>query len=544
MFELLRYFSIASLMAFTATTAILGVLYRQQATKELVRLEERQNVTITHLMANSLQREFEPFLTSASELTNAELRTSWQTARLNEAVEAQIQGLSIAKVKIFDLHGRTLFSTDLEQIGAQTQSGGYLAARSGKVITQLDHRDTFKAVNRTLNNRDLISSYIPLHEGGTGGDVILVFELYSDVTPFLQQLKQTQRNVVFAIAIVLAVLYIILFSIVRRADGILKHQHAELQNSEVRARNQAFTLEKTLHKLQQIQSQLIHSEKMSSLGQMVAGIAHEINNPISFIYGNLTPARDYMQDVLKLISLYQQYYPHPPLEIQEELEAIDIEFVGQDWPHLLHSMRLGADRIRTVVVSLRSFSRLDESEFKEADLHKSLDDTLLIVQHRFGAKPGQSGITVVKEYDKEIPEISCYPAQLNQVFLNLFNNAIDALIEKMERETFLNPTLTIRTEMIREGTCFEGDKPLKRNKVFPSGVKIRIVDNGIGIPQEIQSQLFDPFFTTKPVGKGTGLGLASSYQIIVEQHGGELLCRSELGQGTEFAIALPVNSYQ
>jgi signal transduction histidine kinase len=540
MFKLLRHFSIASFVAFTATTAILGVLYRQQATKDLIRLEERQNVAIARLLANSLWREFEPFLTTASQLPNEGLRTHEQTARLHEAIREQVQSLSIVKVKIFDLRGRTLFSTDLKQIGEHLQRRGYVEARSGKVTTQLDRRHRFKTFDRKIYDRHLISSYIPLREGGSTGDIILVFELYSDVTPFLQHLEQTQRNIVVVLAIALGSLYFFLFSLIQRADRILKKQHAELRNSEIQAKNQAMELDQTLQKLRQTQAQLIHSEKMSSLGQMVAGIAHEINNPIGFIYGNLTPAQDYAQDALKLIDLYQRYYPHPPSEIQTQLEASDIEFMRQDWPQLLNSMSSGADRIHAIVTSLRSFSRLDESDFKEANLHKGLDDTLLLIKHRLSAKSGKYSITVLKEYDEGLPLIFCYPAQLNQVFLNLLNNAIDALIEKMEQREFSHPTLTIRTEVVREDACLKRGKKSQGAFQVPSAVKIRIADNGTGIPEAVQSKLFDPFFTTKPVGKGTGLGLTLSYQIIVEQHGGQLLCRSELGRGTEFAIALPL----
>lgn len=298
----------------------------------------------------------------------------------------------------------------------------------------------------------------------------------------------------------------------------------ERKQATIELQQQAQNLENTLRELQRTQAQLIHSEKMSSVGNMVAGVAHEINNPVNFIHGNLIPASEYVRDLLRLLELYQQYYPEPVAEIQAEIADIELDFLKEDLIKLLQSMRIGTQRIREIVLSLRNFSRLDEAEFKLVDIHEGLDSTLMILHHRLKAKPANSEIVVIKEYG-ELPLINCYPGQLNQVFMNILSNAIDALEESFvnDCEQMPNPQICIRTEVINSNR-----------------VAIHISDNGRGIPQEIVSKLFDPFFTTKDVGKGTGLGLSISYQIVVDRHCGKLYCNSVLGKGAEFVIEIPI----
>ncbi|NJK70397.1 MAG: PAS domain S-box protein [Microcoleus sp. SU_5_3] len=294
-------------------------------------------------------------------------------------------------------------------------------------------------------------------------------------------------------------------------------------------RNKAQELEQTLQQLTKTQSQLIQSEKMSSLGQLVAGVAHEINNPVNFIYGNLAHANEYTQDLLNLIELYQNHYPEPVVEIQEETEAIELNFLVEDLPKLLSSMKVGADRIQQIVASLRTFSRMDEAEMKEVNIHDGIDSTLMILQHRLKAKHNHPEIQVIKAYGK-LPLVECYAGQLNQVFMNILSNALDALEERDLRRS---------ADELRE----QPSHIRIRTEMSPSGkVIIRIADNGPGMTESVCNRLFDPFFTTKPVGKGTGMGLSISYQIVTERHGGSLHCNSSPGQGAEFAIEIPLKA--
>ncbi|MGB3239448.1 MAG: ATP-binding protein [Geitlerinemataceae cyanobacterium] len=295
----------------------------------------------------------------------------------------------------------------------------------------------------------------------------------------------------------------------------------ELRDSETRERAKSQELERAIAELKQLQLQLIQTEKMSSLGQMVAGVAHEINNPISFIHGNLVHAQEYIQELQKLIQLYQQEYPQPSEKIQTTLEEMEFEFIREDLGKLLKSMKVGTDRIREIVLSLRNFSRLDESDFKEANVGEGIDSTLMLLQSRLTAKRDCPEIEVIKNYHF-LPEVECYPSQLNQVFMNVLNNAIDALQEFPVEK----PQIRISTESLEENWLI-----------------VRMADNGSGMSETVRSKLFDPFFTTKPIGKGTGLGLSISYQIIVDRHGGKLTCQSTPGVGTEFAIEIPVRQW-
>ncbi len=286
-------------------------------------------------------------------------------------------------------------------------------------------------------------------------------------------------------------------------------------------------LQGTLDELHRTQAQMLQNEKMSGLGQLVAGVAHEINNPVSFIHGNIIHVQGYAEDLLELVSLYQKYYPNPVDEIRVEEQKIDLEFLQRDLPKTLLSMQMGSDRIREIVLSLRSFSRVDEAEFKPVDIHAGLDSTLVILNHRLKARPDCSEISVVKEYGA-LPEIECYPGLLNQVFMNILSNAIDALEgwvkgqtgDKREKNT---GKITIRTTLLDQ-----------------SWVQIAIRDNGPGMTPEVQQRIFEPFFTTKPVGKGTGMGMSISYQIVTDRHNGKLECSSNLGEGTEFTIQIPL----
>ncbi|MFN6566163.1 ATP-binding protein [Dendronalium sp. ChiSLP03b] len=293
------------------------------------------------------------------------------------------------------------------------------------------------------------------------------------------------------------------------------------------AATQAQDLEQALKELQQTQSQLIQTEKMSSLGQLLAGVGHEINNPVNFIYGNLKYINEYTQNLLSLIKLYQKIYQQDSIQIQALLNTFDLEFIIEDLPKILSSMEFGASRICEIVKTLRNFSRLDRAEMKLVDIHEGIDSTLLILQHRLQAKSQQQSIEVIKEYS-DIPLVECYAGQMNQVFMNILNNAIDALHQhdqnRSQEEIQQNPSrIIIRTQV------------QNRQRLL-----ISIKDNGSGITEKVRTKLFDPFFTTKPVGKGTGLGLSISYQIVVDKHGGKLECISTPKEGAEFVIEIPL----
>jgi GAF domain-containing protein len=293
-----------------------------------------------------------------------------------------------------------------------------------------------------------------------------------------------------------------------------------LQQSALLAKTteQSEQLTQTIQELQQTQLQVIQSEKMAGLGQLVAGVAHEINNPINFIHGNLSHTEDYIQALLKLLELYQQQFEATPA-IETAIEEADLSFLRQDLPKVLQSMQVGTERIREIVLSLRNFSRLDEAEFKTVDIHDGIESTLMILAHRFKGNGSDARIEIQRDYDV-LPLVECYAGQLNQVFMNILANALDALEE-----------------------CPSGHQGLIRlwtEKVGDDHIAIHIMDNGGGIPEAIQPRLFDPFFTTKEVGKGTGLGLSISYQIVTEKHGGKLTCYATPGESTEFVIELPI----
>jgi signal transduction histidine kinase len=266
---------------------------------------------------------------------------------------------------------------------------------------------------------------------------------------------------------------------------------------------------------------------MSSLGQLIAGIAHEINNPVNFIYGNLTYVNEYTQQLLGLINLYEQHDAHNHPEIEVLIKNIELEFIREDLPKMLSSMKVGAERIRQIVLTLRNFSRLDEAEMKPVNIHDGIDSTILILQSRLKPKPDCPPIQIIQEYG-DLPKIECYASQLNQVFMNLLSNAIDGLnyydkkrsLEQIKKDP---STITIRTSMLND-----------------DWIRISVKDNGLGITSEVRTHLFSPFFTTKPVGQGTGLGLSISYQIVVDKHGGDLRCLSQPDRGAEFVIEIPI----
>ncbi|YAF96016.1 MAG: response regulator [Nodularia sp. CChRGM 3473] len=311
------------------------------------------------------------------------------------------------------------------------------------------------------------------------------------------------------------------------------HTHLELRNLtktlEQRVSERTAALSQALKDLQESQLQLVQREKMSALGQLVAGIAHEINNPVGCIYGNLGHASGYFQDMINLIDLYQQHYPQPITEIQEKIAAIDLDYVRADLPNLICSMKEGVQRIRNISTSLRTFSREDSDRKVSCNIHDGIDSTIMILKHRLKVSEGRPDIEVIRDYD-DLPEIKCFSGQMNQVFMNLLANAIDALEESNLGRSYsdieANPNqITIQTRLTED-----------HNHVL-----IRIKDNGVGMSPDIQQKIFEHLFTTKPVGQGTGLGLSIVRQIIVEKHQGTLEVNSLPGQGSEFVITIPIH---
>jgi len=359
------------------------------------------------------------------------------------------------------------------------------------------------------------------------------------------------------------------------------------KNLENQVKKRTAQLSKALQDLQESEVKLIQSEKMSSLGQVVAGVAHEINNPISFIHGNLIPTSEYVQDLLKLVQLYQQEFPNTSQKIKQLTEAIDLDFITQDLTKVLNSMIRGTARITQIVQSLRNFSRLDESEQKKVDIHEGINSALMILEQRLLTTENHPAIRVIKDYG-QLPLIDCYPSQLNQALMNIISNAIDALEEGVGNSAspleMRESSHAVRQSDLGEPVLPEGSPPLGQiwatpqffsegntrtycsltsrrsdssghSAGFPTPqillrtellddnwVVITIADNGSGMNEQVRSKLFDPFFTTKPVGKGIGIGLSVSYQIIVEKHGGQIICISAPEQGTKFVIKIPVSS--
>ncbi|MGE5656391.1 MAG: ATP-binding protein [Actinomycetota bacterium] len=339
---------------------------------------------------------------------------------------------------------------------------------------------------------------------------------------------ESQLRALDIIALVVAGLAVTMILVLWRVQRFEKQQLKKANELlEYRVQERTAALSATLEQLQKSQLQLIQSEKMSALGSLVAGVAHEINNPVNFIYGNITHANEYVDGLLKLIQLYQKHSSHPHPEVENYAQAIDVEFLAEDLLKILGSIRMGADRIRKIVLSLRNFSHLERSEFQQVDIHEGIDSTLLILQHRLKGSDHCSGVQVIKEYGA-LPLVECYVGQLNQVFMNILSNALDALEDREKQCNQLtlqqSPSQIIITTQLQS----------------KDRIRISVTDNGLGIPKEIQQRIFDPFFTTKPVGKGTGMGMSISYQIITERHQGLIWCESMPTKGTKFCIEIPI----
>ncbi len=537
-FKLVKNFSIISVGGFAIAIALLSALYRQQAQRDLLLSTEENHVALTQVLSNTLWPEYGQYLFSIRSLDDQLLLSDTTVRQANQRVAATVEGSKVKKVKVFDANGRVILSTDASQIGLNNgQSLGFIATQSGEIVSQINHRDISQATDGESAKQYLLSSYIPIRSGNFSGKVIGAFEIYTDVTSTQHRIHLAQRTIVLGSALVLIVLYGILLLFIRRADYLLSHQYQQVLESEDRYRLQTDELEETLADLKQTQSQLIQSEKMSSLGQLVAGIAHEINNPVNFIAGNVHPAEQYASDLLSLVEEYQKEYATPSETIKTMTEEIDLAFLAEDFPRLLSSMKVGAQRITQIVTALRTFSHLDEADRKPVALHLGIESTLMVLQHRLKAQSVRPEIEVFTDF-RPLPLIGCAPHALNQAFMNILINAIDALDERyaslVNNQSSQNPT-------VQPKLACDWSPQIKISTELSSTqeVMITIADNGSGIPQNIQDRIFDPFFTTKPVGKGTGLGLSTSHTIVTQQHGGRLTVISSQ-QGTKFVIKLPL----
>ncbi len=501
-FRLVRYFTLTSLAAFLAVVVGLALTQRHLAVGSMIDLAENNNVSLTRTFSNSLWSHFAPFVHGAQGLSREQLQAAPQQAELRERVLGLMRGLSVVKVKVFDLNGLTVFSTEAKQIGDdKSGNAGFLSARAGRAASELTHRDTFSAFEQVIEDRDVLSSYIPIRDQASG-DLVGVFEIYADVTPFLAKINRTTWVTVSIVVAMLALLYLALFFIVRRADQIIKAQEERASKAQM---------------------QIAQSEKMASLGQMVAGVAHELNTPLAFARSNLAMINDFLKELSPQLSWGGK--------IMRELRGCDANGravvrikVNDKTRHLvsrydenltlgqlsqmLDDTHVGLNHIAELVVNLRDFTRLDRAKVDHYDVNKGVETTLYIAKT---AIPEQ--ITVDKDLG-ELPEIRCMPSQVNQILINLLTNAAHSITG--------NGKITIRTRSEDER------------------VRIEVEDNGCGIAEDILPHIFEPFYTTKDSEKGSGLGLSIVHDIVRE-HGGEITVDSAIGRGSRFTVILPVD---
>lgn len=519
-FRLVRYFSATSFVAFTIAAGSLAWMSHRQARHDLEQFGRAANVELAQTLSNSTAQELETFINAAQNISDAELPRHPLTLELQRYLDNQTDKLNITKIKVFDPKGRTIFSTDPQQIG-EKKSGylGFETAIANQVFSSLKNHDPFLVLaTENSQNQTLYSSYIPLYTSRSIQSLseqdqpIGVLEMYRDVTSLSQAIARSQRSIFLSIILSFIVLYLVMFVIVNRAQVSLRFQKKQLQDRNKQIQEQADKLQATINQLRTTQTQLIQQEKMSGLGRMVAGVSHELNNPITFVRGNIDHADNSMQGLIDLLHLYEKNYPDPSLEIQEKQEEVDLEFITQDLPRCLQSMKKGTARIQDIILALRIFSRLDEAGIKAIDLNQNFANIWSLLNYRLLA----FDICIIEKFET-LPNIECDAAGINQVLFHIINNAIDALEDAKVAEKII----TICTKQI--------DKNM---------IAISIANNGEAIAEKDINYIFDPFFTTRSVGQGTGMGLTIAYQIV-SKHRGELSVKST-EERTIFTMELPI----
>ncbi|NJN74429.1 MAG: GHKL domain-containing protein [Limnothrix sp. RL_2_0] len=522
-FRLVRYFSATSFVAFTIAAGFLAWVSHRQARYDLEQFGRAANVELAQTLTNSTAQELATFVTAAQNISDRDLPRHPLTLELKRYLENHTDNLNILKIKIFDSNGRIIFSTDPKQIG-QKKSGyrGFEVAIANQVFSSLQNHDPFLvlAVGPTAN-QTLYSSYVPLYPqqypqlNSTQGTPIGVLEMYRDVTFLSQAIARSQREVFLSILLSFIVLYLVMLVVVNRAQLILRFQQTQLQERNKQIQEQADKLQITLHQLRTTQTQLIQQEKMSGLGRMVAGVSHELNNPITFVRGNIDHADRSMRDLIDLLHIYEKNYPIPTPEIQQKQEEVDLEFLTQDLPRCLQSMKKGTARIQDIILALRIFSRLDEAGIKAIDVNQNFMNIWSLLNYRLMALD----ICVIERFE-ELPQMECDAAGINQVLFHIINNAIDALEDSKQSDK----QITICTKQVDDQM-----------------IAISIANNGEAIAEKDINYIFDPFFTTRSVGQGTGMGLTIAYQIV-NKHRGEISVQST-DECTVFTVKLPIKSF-
>lgn len=466
-FRLVRHFTLTSLAFIIAAGAALGLYYREMTLSRMLQQQESSNVNLTRVFANTLwERHFSRLLKDSELRSSPDLKLHSQIPEIHRDVLGLMRGSTTYKIKVYDPLGRTVYSSELAQIGEDKRNNpGFQGALQGQTRSELVHKTKFSAFEQEVENRDLIQTYIPQYENNQPAGV---FEIYSDATPFLSEIRETEIRLAVLIVAAMGTLFSALYLIVHRADRIIREQANEKKLA---------------------QQQLAQTEKMASLGQLVAGVSHQLNTPLAFSHNNVRLAIETLEKLGQPLSS-----PH------EELGEIR---------HMLTDVLGGLEQMRELVENLQVFTHLDRSKVVNTDLNETLKTVIYIARSTIPA-----GIEIVEQWG-EIPTITCNPSQLNQVFLNLITNAAQAIPGKGE--------IAVRTRRAGEQ------------------VVVEVSDNGAGIPEHILPHIFDTYFTTKPKGEGTGLGLAIA-RDIVHNHGGSIAVNSSAGQGTHFTVTLPIKA--